>query len=495
MKLIIIDDEIKICHLIKKLIDFEKLDIELIDMYHNGITGLKAIKEKKPDIVITDIKMPGLDGISLIKESKDLDIDFIIISGHRQFEYAHTAIKYGVENYLLKPISEEELNATLSKIKKKNTNKKIENNYLIDKLFNKNNDIKFNYLENHSFSIVCIKTLFNTKELNDNLLKIIKEKIIGLTESNLSKLARNLEYYFNSSYSYILLYYNYNNKEKVNNSISNLLFELKAFKFQFFNKLNFSIGLTKSFKFLDYKHLYLAKNKSNEYLNKNEFSIFLDSKENVNYYCDLYNFSNICYKAIVNNDANLLTKEIEYIKDNNKKLPGYKTFELIKDLLSQFYLKINIFKHYDSIWIDKSLNLIELSSSIEYVYESLQTILINEINLLNNTNTNEKNTYEMAIKYIDKHFFEQSISLETIAKQINITPSYLSSLFKKNNDVGFLNFITEKRVLLAKEMLRKSNKKIKEIAVEVGYSDVKYFTKIFKKSTSLKPSEYRKLYG
>ncbi|MFR1059395.1 MAG: response regulator [Enterocloster sp.] len=72
----------------------------------NGIDAISKITEHKPDIVITDIRMPGIDGMELIERTKRIcpDTEVIIISGYRHFEYAQTAIRYGVRNYLLKPI-------------------------------------------------------------------------------------------------------------------------------------------------------------------------------------------------------------------------------------------------------------------------------------------------------------------------------------------------------------------------------------------------------
>ncbi|EOR27020.1 AraC family transcriptional regulator, partial [Clostridium sartagoforme AAU1] len=121
MKVIIADDEVKVCQLIYKLIDWKELDMEVVGISHNGIDALEQVKEKKPDIVITDIRMPGYDGIELIRLCREINeyIDFIIISGYAQFEYAQKVIKYGVCDYLLKPIKKEELINNLEKMKEK----------------------------------------------------------------------------------------------------------------------------------------------------------------------------------------------------------------------------------------------------------------------------------------------------------------------------------------------------------------------------------------
>lgn len=119
IKVIVADDEEKVCSLICKLADWKAFDMEVVSTAYNGIEALERIKTLEPDVVITNIRMPGYDGIELIARAKEINehIEFIIISGHRHFEYAQSAIKYGVSDYLLKPINKVELSDTLEKIR------------------------------------------------------------------------------------------------------------------------------------------------------------------------------------------------------------------------------------------------------------------------------------------------------------------------------------------------------------------------------------------
>ncbi|MEG1575342.1 MAG: response regulator, partial [Clostridium sp.] len=111
LKVIVADDEEKICQLIVKLVDWTSLGMEVAAIASNGIEAMEKIISLKPDIVITDIRMPGYDGLELIKRAKSegINTEFIIISGYRHFEYAQNAIRYGVGDYLLKPIKKDEL--------------------------------------------------------------------------------------------------------------------------------------------------------------------------------------------------------------------------------------------------------------------------------------------------------------------------------------------------------------------------------------------------
>ena len=117
IRLLIVEDEIAIANLIKNLIDFDRLNLDFIGIALNGQQALNLARQEHPDIVITDISMPGMNGLQLIDEIQKQEFltHFIIISGMTQFQYALSALKMGVEDYLLKPINRDELNDVLEK--------------------------------------------------------------------------------------------------------------------------------------------------------------------------------------------------------------------------------------------------------------------------------------------------------------------------------------------------------------------------------------------
>ena len=125
LKLIIADDEPRVCQLIENILPWRDYSIEISGKAYNGIDAFHLIQDKLPDIVITDIRMPGYNGITLIEKCSKInpDISFIIISGYRDFEYAQSALKFGAEDYLLKPVSKEELEQIIRKVIEKKTQK------------------------------------------------------------------------------------------------------------------------------------------------------------------------------------------------------------------------------------------------------------------------------------------------------------------------------------------------------------------------------------
>lgn len=111
LKMIIVDDEKIIRETIHSIIDWSSLGIEVVAVCKDGIEAFDSIVDEYPDIVMTDIKMPGLSGLELIRkvQEAELSMEFIILSGYGEFEFAQTAMKYGVKHYLLKPSDEMEI--------------------------------------------------------------------------------------------------------------------------------------------------------------------------------------------------------------------------------------------------------------------------------------------------------------------------------------------------------------------------------------------------
>lgn len=117
----LVDDESIIRNGMKKLFDWESNGFTITGEAENGRDALPLILSLKPDIIITDLKMPFCDGIALASEiKKDLpSAETVILTGYDEFEFAKQAIKIGVFDFLLKPVSPDELRDTLNRIKQK----------------------------------------------------------------------------------------------------------------------------------------------------------------------------------------------------------------------------------------------------------------------------------------------------------------------------------------------------------------------------------------
>lgn len=118
----LVDDEPIIRNGLSKMIEWEKLGFEISCLAQNGKQALEQLEGEKVDLIITDIEMPIMNGLTFISQVRDLehngpDREIIILTAYDDFEYAKTAIRYGVTEYVLKPIDSEELTKTLLQIK------------------------------------------------------------------------------------------------------------------------------------------------------------------------------------------------------------------------------------------------------------------------------------------------------------------------------------------------------------------------------------------
>ena len=99
-KVMIVDDEIYVVALIQKLVNWEKYNMEVVATANDGITALHFVEEIKLDLIIVDVRMPGYDGIEFMDKIREFNkkVRFIVVSGHKQFDYAKGAMRNNVED-------------------------------------------------------------------------------------------------------------------------------------------------------------------------------------------------------------------------------------------------------------------------------------------------------------------------------------------------------------------------------------------------------------
>lgn len=174
-KLLIVDDEPLIRRGIKTLIDFKSLNIGEIYEATTGEEALESFAKNRPDIILLDINIPKIDGLMVAEKIKSISpkVKISIITGYNYFEYAQKAIKIGVEDYILKPISKKEVTEILVKLVRslQNDKKEVE----IEKILKGNNDNDI-VVENQN------------KDYRDLIERIIEERYVdsGFTLTVLS---------------------------------------------------------------------------------------------------------------------------------------------------------------------------------------------------------------------------------------------------------------------------------------------------------------------
>ena len=155
------------------------------------------------------------------------------------------------------------------------------------------------------------------------------------------------------------------------------------------------------------------------------------------------------------------------------------------------------------IGIDQEIRM-NLHTNVEKIMDSCvreEALLLKFLNMLSETLgmiISERKTANYlpiirAKKFIEENYMKQ-ITLEDVSYAINLTPSYLSTLFKKEMGVTFTDYLTSCRIENAKRLLKETGLTIVELSSSVGYSDSRYFSKVFHKMIGIKPSAYRRFY-
>ena len=514
---ILVDDEIHICHLLEKLINWDDYDIKILKKCTNGKEAYQAIIADAPDIVITDIRMPGYDGLKLVREIQktDLNVTFLLISGHKDFEYAYNAIQYGVEHYMLKPIKKGELIKNLELIKYKLQEKKALSS--IEKMTNFS-QIKF--LKDLVHHPEIISPYSEQGLLSEYLLDQKNPyRVLGLIKPDFKRIHRESQkqlilkkilsfLYDDNDFSYLnIIDYTFDEMVLILISFSNPVSQSNLESF--FQKLNQKIlnfcestigyeGGVLNYKDLKFQNVLRAVMYRMHY-SKNRCFDFQKIKDHTVKNVD--DTVQVSFRHLI---ELLNIREVEKWMEENSHwfqnpsidpLSQYQTCEnLIEDLV---VLKISFSPSKD---IREQLETSLQKSKIRFcisrneLFETFKSLLFEILNELIEMKNSESNHYIKSAKIIIEENFDKELTLEGIARSVSISPNYLSMLFKKEAGMNFNRYLTETRINKAKYYLTESRMNINEIALKVGFNDSRYFSKQFLKSIGLKPSEYRKLF-
>lgn len=534
-KVLIADDEKKICQLLQYLVNWQELNMEITGVVHNGIQALEAVRQNKPDIIITDIRMPECGGLDLIRQVKQLypDIDFIIISGHRQFEYARKALQYGAEDYLLKPIKETELVRVIERIRARKQEFKISQE--------EKRELEQNVLD-------------NTQKLNAVFVQdLIADKI---DVSNLNRNYFQTEYKLNFTYSLLnALCLKIDVESKRLNSAELKQFMQKRVRsvidHNFGNdKCIYCCGIAsdKMFIIINYEELFFEelihrmRHVISDIKNISDMRVPIHATIGVGISSEETERLPESVLAAGQAADNRIIQGVDQIilprpRENQGRVKDYVTYSIqkkllegmenlnqnqITDVLKEVFETIERDQRYDGkLILDTCSEIIEIllqGCKIWFSSEELQqisteyTLLVNRcyqkemlkscireivdkifFRIKKQREEKEKRPISAAKQYI-KQKYAAPISLDEVSSYVNLNAAYFSSVFKKETGQSFSEYLTMVRIRKAKELLLDAERTVLEISDLVGYSDEKYFSRIFRKTVGLSPSEYRKLY-
>ena len=517
LKAIIADDEINICYLISNLIDWDEYGIEIVKICTNGKEAYSSILELNPDIVITDIRMPGYDGLKLVRETKRVDknVVFILISGHKDFQYAYNAIQYGVEHYMLKPIHKNELIKNIESIKSKISEKKT-----LSSLEQLTQNSQHRFLKDLVSSSSDIEALSEDKIISDYLLEdkssyslaLIKPDFRNISREPQKELIMNkISSYFTHTESHDdlnFITYSYNEMILVLISSEEDLTKdriidcLTCLRKKIVNFCDISIGIDhicNSYKDIEYNNVLKALSLKIHY-GKNRF-FFIDDLKQLSLK-DIDKSVHLSFRKLI---ESLNASEVEVWFNENAsfflsdQIDPYQQFHLCESLIEELSIlnaKLSHMKESDAnIQLEYLKNLMRQLGRREELFDFVQAKTWKIINELIQEKSPGSNHYIKSAKIYIEENYDTDLTLESLSRSISISPNYLSMLFKKEVGMNFNRFLTEVRINKAKYYLTESNMNIYEIAQKVGFNDSRYFSRKFLKIIGLKPTEYRNFFS
>lgn len=535
IKVLIADDELRICELIFRLIDWESLGMSVIAVAHDGRETIKIIKNEMPDIVITDIRMPGYNGVDVIRIGKEYnsDIQFIIISGYSQFDYAQNAIHYGVSDYLLKPVKAEELTKALLRIKNRidknnqmysqvkkawtleQQNRRLYREQLIMEIAHGkgfdvltkdmntlNEQYKYKFIPGF-FTIVIVKADgLNFEEKTES--SFLYEKIQQSLSFAFAPVMQEMQGTMLDNGTYIFLFNYENEYAEIESQIHRLLNQMLLQK-DVFKKLHLTIGLGKRVNCLvevgkSYETAYLAI--KDRILVGTDRIIEGKEKIVVQDYKDYFLHT---VRELENVVENLDDKRISDIiqewgtaLSKDKEINGYQIEQSAKALVNSYLLsmqKNNYTLDEDDNLLKDFMKSIENCISLGEIQELLSGTLEQSLSEYRHKRALSGSKPIRDAKEYIRNNLAGNLTIQEVSEYVGYSSAHFSVRFKQECGITFSDYVMESRIEKSKELLKNTRETIESIAAAVGYSDVKSFTKNFKKYTEVKPSQYRKIYG
>lgn len=486
-RILIVEDD----RIIRKSIinaDWSSIQAQVVGEATDGERGLEIIKATNPHLIVTDINMPFMDGITFAKKVREINpsIRIIFLTGYDNFEYVHEAVLLKSDDYLLKPINHEVL---LEKAQVA-LNAWFEENQKQEKL-----TASFPLLQQEFLSQV----LFNSAEveqtdIHNELLKL------GIYLAGPEYLVMDVRI---QDYSEDIDLYCYLKEWQMDTEIEILSFQynevfiiLSVEKERILWIDRFTDDLIGTLDKKIHHRVHFTTSSIYSEIQDIETAI-VEAKSKMEYKKIQINVDEL-------NDLEFSDNYSDYINQVKNYISVLKVQSLHLEEVKRFLFSIVVYlciiynqqtkKKSDQlnqfVTGQKVLQTRTIPEAIKVVEELIDEIehSSNEQNLIEKS---ESLVYQ-ALNYIERHFTERELSLVNVAKEIHVTPPYLSNLFKDKTGKNFTEYLLELRMEKAKDLLGNTSLRVQEIAEEIGYLNPHYFSSTFKKYTKMTPLEFRK---
>ena len=542
LKIFLAEDEVVVRETIKRMIPWEELGFELVGEAADGEMALPLLIRQQPDLLITDIKMPFMDGLTLARLAKKEipGLKVVILSGYDDFNYAKQAIGIGVEDYLLKPITKNALIERLSEIRSRYEHEKTQKEYYEKfqremQAYEKNSSRDF-FEALVGGSMDMMEVYKRAEKLG---LDIVAEayNVLIFTMNCDEDFSRQRDEYSSWEAESLELLENF-----FAGHSSAMLFRSNIFSYGVLLKgqretieENTRACVDEIRKILSRqdgrREWFLAVGQSVERLSQIQKSYHTASRafsqrylydENILYYDEMETMEHPGGQAETEDNAYLQKVDVNAL--NPAILQKFlsnglqeETENFVKDYfyaIGQEPMESLVFRNYVILNVRFSVisfikglgcdtNEMESADTEEVLAESGKNMesaiayakkMISQAIEIRDQNSGNKNRsiLKTAVDFIDSHYMDEEISLNTVANVANVSSNHFSALLSQNMGQTFIEYLTSLRMNKAKELLRCTGMRSSEIAGEIGYKDAHYFSYLFKKTQGMTPSDYRK---
>ena len=538
VKVYLVEDEIIIRQSIKNSIDWEKEGYEFVGDASDGELALPVILKEKPDILITDIRMPFMDGLELSRMVKaELpDIKIVILSGYDDFEYAKQAIKIGVAEYLLKPVSSAVLLEHLSEIAEKVRDERED--LALKKVYyqemQENEElIKMKFLgELISGKLSLADAMEKGKRFHMNLsgpfyriilFKFIQEDHVQAEQSealaeayeavggyvdrfrDVFRFQRGVE-----GWAFLLTSVEEDMETQTKAFIEGLKAVIAPFDtLTWFGGIGSEEARIRELREADKAFAGRFVQEPNQIISVEQLNFEQQDNEfDANIFGEINQFNQIITRFLSNGSleevesfVGALFTEISEDHFRSLMIRQYIIMDIYATVLA-FCKKLRKDTGADGEAAGQMESLreneeilkraVSTAESVDDIKDYIGTLLDHVIELRNTLSGRRySDIIRTARKRIEQDYMSEDISLNTVAAEVCMSPSYFSSVFSKEMGKTFIEYLTEVRMEKAKQYLVCSSMKTSEISYEVGYKDPHYFSYIFKKTQGCTPKEYR----
>ena len=542
LKIFLAEDEVVVRETIKRMIPWEELGFELVGEAADGEMALPLLIRQQPDLLITDIKMPFMDGLTLARLAKKEipGLKVVILSGYDDFNYAKQAIGIGVEDYLLKPITKNALSERLSEIRSRYEHEKTQKEYyekfqremqayeknssrdFFEALVGGSMDMMEVYKRAEKLGLDIVAEAYNVLIFTMNC----DEDFSGQRDEYSSWEAESLELLENffAGHSSAMLFrsniFSYGvllkgQRETIEENTRACVDEIRKILSRQDGRREWFLAVGQSVERLSQiqKSYHTASRAFSQRYLYDENILYYDEMETMEHPGGQAETEDNAYLQKVDVNAlnpailqkflsNGLQEETEnFVKDYFYAIGQ----EPMESLVFRNYVILNV--RFSVISFIKGLgcdtNEMESADTEEVLAESGKNMesaiayakkMISQAIEIRDQNSGNKNRsiLKTAVDFIDSHYMDEEISLNTVANVANVSSNHFSALFSQNMGQTFIEYLTTLRMNKAKELLRCTGMRSSEIAGEIGYKDAHYFSYLFKKTQGMTPSDYRK---